>query len=414
MISTHPSKSCTDRWTEFRTIAPLLILAVIVLSFWADWIFAQATSDDPASADIQAAALNSASDDERLAYLGKLIFFDTKLSTPNGQSCSTCHDPVAAFADPRGGPTSQGVLPWCFGSRNSPSAAYVAYSPPFHFDPTIRPSFTEGMYVGGVAWDGRMATLEMQAAGPFLNPLEMRNPNKLAVILGIRLSRYSSLFKQVFGPGAFRDVNRAYDYVTQAIAAYERSAEVCQFTSKYDFYLAGAAQLTDPEARGLAMFSNTAPGGAKCVYCHALSGGPNGEPLFTSFAHQNIGIPKNPDNPYYKLPRSLNPDGKNYVDRGLGAILKDPRQDGKFKIPSLRNCAVTAPFMHNGVLDTLEDAVHFINTRDVEYWPPSEVPANVYRLMPPAPGDFGRLGLTEQQEDDIVAFLTTLTDGYQP
>jgi cytochrome c peroxidase len=155
---------------------------------------------------------------------------------------------------------------------------------------------------------------------------------------------------------------------------------------------------------------------------------PGLKPLFTNFGYQNIGTPKNPDNPFYNLPKRFNPQGKNYVDLGLGAMLAangDPnagipnataqKQNGKFKIPSLRNCAVTQPYEHNGVFRTLKEVVMFNNTRDVmgAGWPPPEVPQNVHRHMPMEPGFFGMIGLTNQEVDDIVAFLETLTDGYK-
>jgi cytochrome c peroxidase len=177
-----------------------------------------------------------------------------------------------------------------------------------------------------------------------------------------------------------------------------------------------------------------------------------GKPLFTNFGHQNTGVPRNPDLPYYRLPRDLNPDGAQFVDRGLGDVLRKAgapeadaaKEDGTFKVPSLRNAAVTAPYMHNGLFKTLREVVVFNNTRDVGTWPAPEVPANVHRHisarhaahphagaahgahagagthgsqprhMPIAEGTFGRLGLTDQEIDDIVALLTTLTDGYQP
>ena len=111
-----------------------------------------------------------------------------------------------------------------------------------------------------------------------------------------------------------------------------------------------------------------------------------------------------------------------YIDRGLGDFLRSAgysaaaaKEDGKFKIPSLRNCAITAPYEHNGVFKTLREVVMFNNTRDIPGagWPAPEVPRNVHRHMPPMPRTFGQLGLTDQQVDDIVAFLGTLTDGFQ-
>jgi cytochrome c peroxidase len=347
-----------------------------------------------------------------MVELGKALFFDASLSQPDGQSCATCHEPYAGFADPHSDfPVSRGVLPQRYGNRNAQSAAYAAFSPLFHFDPTVRPGVMEGMYVGGLFWDGRSMTLEDQAKQPFLNPLEMHNFDKKQVVKAVLRAPYADLFIETFGPLSSLTVDEAYDDIAAAIAAYERSSEVNSFSSKFDYYMAGEAQLTPQEANGYALFI----GKAKCTNCHTgRQEAPDKPILFTSFGYQNIGVPKNPDNPFYSLPIWLNPAGKNYVDLGLGAILMDPKQNGKFKIPSLRNVAVTAPYMHNGYFASLREVVAFDNTRDVNpAWPPPEVSENVHRHNPPMPGTFGRLGLTDQEIDDIVAFLHTLTDGYQ-
>lgn len=356
-------------------------------------------------------ASRALADEDKLVLLGKALFFDTNLSTPPGQACASCHEPAAGFADPDSDlPVSRGAIPIAVKSRNAQSVAYSAFSPPLHFDPTMRPGIMEGMYVGGLFWDGRADTLEEQAMQPLLDPLEMHNRNKRKVVVAVLRSDYASLFIEVFGWKSLRDVDSAFEAVAEAIAAYERSAEVSPFTSKFDYWQDGAVELTDAEMRGYELFT----GKARCKNCHSLEGGPDGRPLFTNFGHQNLGTPKNPDNPFYYMPPPFNPDGANYVDLGLGAVLNDPRENGKFKIPSLRNVAVTPPYEHNGVFDTLHEVVQFNNTRDVADWPPPEVPENVHRHMPPMPGTFGQLGLTDQEVDDIVAFLETLTDGYQP
>lgn len=115
------------------------------------------------------------------AALGRLLFFDASLSEPAGQSCASCHDPARAFTDPdTARPTSKGVDPRRFGKRNAPTAMYMAFSPAFHFDAKER------HYVGGQFWDGRAATLEEQAKAPFLDPLEMANPDKRAVVEKVR------------------------------------------------------------------------------------------------------------------------------------------------------------------------------------------------------------------------------------
>lgn len=109
------------------------------------------------------------------------------------------------------------------------------------------------------------------------------------------------------------------------------------------------------------------------------------------------------------MPPSINPDGKDFIDYGLGTTVNDPRQNGKFKVPTLRNIAVAPPYEHNGVFKTLKETIHFYNTAGTPgMWPPPEVPENVERI------GVGNLGLSDEEEDALIAFLGTLTDGYTP
>ncbi len=238
-----------------------------------------------------------------------------------------------------------------------------------------------------------------------MNPLEMANPDKTAVIEKVRSSDYANLFQDVFGADALRDPEKAYDLVAEAIADYERSIELNKFNSKYDLFLAGKIALSEQETRGLALFE----GKGKCAKCHPSKPGPySSHPLFTDYTYDNLGVPKNPENPFYYLPQNLNPKGVNFVDLGLGGIVNKPEENGKFRVPSLRNVTRTGPYMHNGIFKTIRQIVAFYNTRDIGPWPSPEVPANVNRT------DLGSLGLTEQEIDDIVAFLNTLSDGSEP
>ncbi len=334
--------------------------------------------------------------------LGKKLFFDENLSTPVGQSCATCHAPEAGFGNPNADyPVSQGVHKDRFGNRNDLPAAYAAFSPTFHFDTE------EGLYVGGQFWDGRAADLAEQAKGPFVNPLEMANPDEKTVVEKVRSSEYADLFREIYGTRSFDDPNNAFNLIADAIAAYERSSELNQFSSKYDLYLAGKVTLTEQELRGLVLFEDE--NRAKCAECHPSEPGEDGSrPLFTDFTYDNLGVPPNPENPFYYLPKELNPDGVYFIDLGLGGELGKPSENGKFKVPSLRNVAKTAPYLHNGIFKNLRQVVVFYNTRDVGPWAPPEVRANVNRE------ELGDLGLTEQEVDDIVAFMLTLTDGYNP
>lgn len=336
------------------------------------------------------------------ARLGALIYRDTNLSTPPGQACASCHAENAGFVDPDTGfATSEGAIPGRFGNRNSPTASYAAFVPPLSYDAE------EGLFFGGLFWDGRVDSLAEQAGKPFLNPLEMNNASEASVVEKLRNASYAGLFRGVFGRRAFEDVERAYASMTEAIAEFERSKAFLPFSSKYDAYLAGKARLTPKEAWGLRLFED--PGKGNCAACHPSAVSEDGAPpMFTDFTYDNIGIPKNPANPFYTLPRDLNPAGSDVIDRGLGTTVGDANEDGKFRVSTLRNIAVTGPWGHNGYFTTLRSIVHFYNTRDVADWPAPEVATTVNA------DELGNLGLTEAEEEALVAFLGTLTDGYAP
>jgi len=191
------------------------------------------------------------------------------------------------------------------------------------------------------------------------------------------------------------------------------------FTSKYDYYLKGEVELSEQEMRGLQLFE----GKALCSACHISQPGPSGEPpLFTDFTYDNLGVPKNPQNPFYSAPPNVNPDGAAWVDPGLAGFLAAAgypeevvmAELGKHKVPTLRNvdkrpdAAFVKAYGHNGFFKSLEEIVHFYNTRDVEMWPAPEVAENVNT------DELGDLGLTADEEADLVEFMKTLTDGYQP
>ena len=342
------------------------------------------------------------------AALGKKLFFESGFSEPAGQSCATCHDPNAGFADPESDfPTSNGATTWVFGPRNSPSVAYASFSPPLHYDVQI------ASYVGGQFHDGRVDSLSEQAELPFLSPLEMHNYNKWLVIEKLKKSALSSEFKKVFGKNSLNvktdaQADAAFSKIAEAIAEYESSSEVNRFSSKFDSFLQGKTMLSDQELRGLELFN----GKARCAFCHSSSVvGDEPAPLFTSHLYSNLGIPKNWNSPFLYMPEVVNPFGEQFIDQGLGNTVAEfyPEgakwEDGKFKTPTLRNVAKTAPYGHNGFFRTLKEIVHFYNTRDVasEGWPAAEEFANINTRI-------GNLGLTDEEEDAIVAFLHTLTD----
>jgi cytochrome c peroxidase len=333
--------------------------------------------------------------------LGKLLFFDQSLSTPPGQACAACHAPEAAFADPNVDlPVSRGARLGRYGSRNDMTTAYSAFVPALHRDQE------EDVWVGGLFWDGRADSLAEQAQGPPLNPLEMANPDTATIAEKLRALSYAGLFAEIYGPDALSDPGRAYTYMADAIEAYEKSAEMSPFTSKYDQWLRGEAQLNERQLRGLELFEAEDKG--NCAACHPSRPAEDGSPpLFTDFTYDNLGVPRNPENPFYTLPSELNPDGFAFVDLGLGETVDDSSQDGKFRVPTLRNVAFTPPYMHNGVFKTLFSVVAFYNTRDLGAWPAPEVSENVNME------ELGDLGLTNQELEDLVAFLMTLTDSWE-
>ena len=428
-----------------------------------------------------------------MVALGKAIFFDPRLSVNGTQSCAACHAAEVGFTGPdalvnAGGAVYQGAIPYHFGNRKPPTSAYAGDSPVLYFDEQ------DGGWFGGMFWDGRATgwtlgdPLAEQAQGPFLNPLEQAIPEARVLCVKVKQAEYAGLFEAVWGAGSLncaKDVNGVYERIGFSVAAYERSPEVNPFTSKFDLFWEaaqaagkdvtaikcgtggggggmggggmGGAQgcpgggtdpnrwtafrnlgLNDTELQGLAVYID--PNRADCASCHSLEPGPDGYPLFTDFGYDNIGVPKNPDNPFYSMPPSWNPDGENWVDYGLGGFLKSAgypeavyaAEMGKQKVPTLRNVDLrpsedfVKAYGHNGYFKSLEDIVFFYHWRAMMdgggcmgggggmggggmgcegmagMFPPPEVDQNRATLsMFPRP-----------QVDNIVVFLKTLSDGY--
>lgn len=305
-----------------------------------------------------------------------------------------------------------------FGNRRPPTAAYATQSPILFND--------KGTWTGGNFWDGRATGEKLgnpaadQAQGPFTNPVEQALPDSYEVVHRVCMSSYADLFKQIWGdeicdPG---NENMAFDSIALSIAAYEASPEVNAFSSKYDQTFSGKVKLSKLEQRGYALFR----GKAMCHRCHIGNG--QGA-LFTDYTFDNLGVPKNPENPVYA-------DSPDFIDLGLGGFLGDPAEYGKQKVPTLRNVDMrpgedfVKAYMHNGYFKSLKDVVHFYNTRDVKpscesmgffeataevaiannCWPKPEVAVNVNM------DELGDLGLTAGEEWALVAFMEALTDGY--
>ena len=392
--------------------------------------------------------------ESNIELLGEFLYFDENLSQPDGQSCASCHDPDFGFVDPdKELPVSEGVLPNRFGGRNSPSAAYAMYSPIRFFDAG------EELWIGGQFWDSRATgdvlgdPLADQALGPFTNPVEMANHERFTVIRDVAQSEYKDLFYAVWGTDLANwalftpdEIDTAYEQVALSIAAFERTELFAPFNSKYDAYLkfclerngkpddcaigkgkkaekAGQAIFSETEWDGLQLFmgENDNNGilekgeGAMCAACHVAEWTPaEGNvvvpdwapagmvpPLFTDFTYDNLGVPRNTAYP-------LDPNAP--VDLGLGPVVDEDTENGKFKVMALRNIGITEPYAHNGFFLTLKEITHFYNTRDVpeEGWPAPEYPDTVNI------DELGNLGLSDADENALVAFMLTLTDGHMP
>jgi cytochrome c peroxidase len=402
-----------------------------------------------------AAAQTTLTDEQQL---GKSIFSDDHLSINQNEACAVCHGPDAGWTGPdptinAHGAVYEGSIPGRFGNRKPPSAAYATQSPILYQD-------KKGTWIGGNFWDGRATGQKLgnpaadQAQGPFLNPKEQGLPDSACVVYRVCNpvvpADYPVSFEAVWGTGAceiawptdveavcategttvaLSDEDRlksdmAYDRIALSIASYEGSPEVNAFTSKFDYSRMGMAKLTQQERIGFALFQ----GKGKCMRCHVSNGQ---DPLFTDYTYDNLGVPRNPENPATVA-------DPNYVDPGLGGYLASAgypetvvtAELGKMKVPTLRNVDLrpypefVKAYSHNGYFKSLEGIVHFYNTRDVldtcpgdyteaealaaDCWPAPEEPANVNTA------ELGDLGLTPDEEAAIVAFLKTLSDGYVP
>jgi cytochrome c peroxidase len=344
-----------------------------------------------------------------LADLGRALFFDTRLSAGGNQSCSSCHDPSQAFSESRdngtGGAVSLGDDGASLGDRNAPSLAYAFLIPEFHRN-------ENGDYVGGFFIDGRAGTMIKQAQEPILNPIEMALPDADAVRERVReIPGYAAAFEKLLGPTSLDSATSALVSVATAIAEFESTAEFAPFDSKYDRYLRGEVELSDEEELGRILFFSEL---INCSRCHLLDRREHRPAeVFTSFRYHNIGVPINAE------VRGRNGLGENHLDTGLlqHPHVNDTTQSGRFRVPSLRNVAVTGPYMHNGVFQELETAIVFynrfliatdesrINPETNQPWGSAEVPQTVdLELL--------REGqpLTNGVVSQLVAFLETLTD----
>lgn len=340
--------------------------------------------------------------------LGEVLFFDKSISFNKTQSCSTCHNPGTAFVDQRKNSANQmvseGDNPHLHGNRNANTALYAMFSPDFHFDEKIQD------YVGGQFWDGRAKDLAEQAGGPPVNPVEMGMPDKKSIVERLKAnSIYYKAITDIYGESIWADTDKIYAIMEKAIAEFEKHELFAQFSSKYDRTLKGEAELTALEAEGKALFFDKTR--TNCSNCHQSSEANSAKETFTNYRYYNIGVPSN------QALIKLNKLATDYVDNGLldnPMVKGDEKQKGKFKVPTLRNISVTAPYMHNGVFRDLKTVLLFkdsfnnpnrkINPETGKAWDKAEyaqtINPDVLKAKP----------LTDEEINALEAFLKTLTD----
>ncbi|WP_311719204.1 cytochrome-c peroxidase [Tunturibacter empetritectus] len=446
---------------------------------------------------------------EATETLGELMMFDQNISPNRNQACASCHMPYVGF----GGPIPSvnltitaypGTAHIRAGKRTPQRHPYSPFFPVLQYNPV------QGQFFGGNFWDSRATGYLLripdaeQAQGPPVDTQEMGLPDTACIAFRLSQAEYRPLFEEVWGKGSL-DINfqheteqicttpggaavfggsttpialsaadrtRAnvvYDRWAQSIDAFEQSAQVSAFSSKFDAFLAGKYKLTQEEMAGFKLFN----GKGNCNSCHLdgrgttlksnqtdTSAAAMVNPLFTCFGSANEGVPLNPRDSFYYENKpdaygfTANPYGFGYRDLGLGTFLRSgfgsgpnpnmnwkqyaPTVDGQMQVSSARDVAMTpaqcpsteAPgpyfqkgFFHNGYIKSLKQLVHFYNTRDkyaypvtsghcpkgttekVDCWPMPEVRNNIDMTS-------GNLGLTDKEENEIVAFMQTLSDGF--
>lgn len=282
--------------------------------------------------------------------LGKKLFFDKILSQNNTQSCATCHNPAKAFTDDA--QFSEGV-DGILGKRNSMPLFNLAWN----FDERF-------------TWDGKELSLERQALEPVRNPIEMHSKWTNVAERIKKHPEYPTLFQQAFGNQKIDSI-----LITKALAQFERT--LISGNSKFDQFLLGKAQLTREEENGFNVFMDETRG--DCFHCH----GSNNNPLWTDNKFHNNGL------------------DAVLSDLGLGKVTGDPNDDGKFRSPSLRNLKFTAPYMHDGRFNTLEEVINHYSTG-------LKFSLTIDPLMKKV--SKGGVNLSIKDKIDLKAFLLSLSD----
>lgn len=393
-----------------------------------------------------------------MAQLGKQIFYDASLSSSGALSCASCHSPDHAYGPPNDGPVMLGGSTLQRqGARAVPSLTYLERHPNFSIGPdkddddnridlaqmaalgqqAVRTrkiatgnaaSAANIVPQGGLFWDGRADTLQEQAIFPLLDRNEMDGGSAEIVADKLHHAPYAQRFVQLFGARIFDNRRLLIAEAMFAVARYQvEEPGFHPYTSKFDYWLEGKARLSESELRGLQLFND--PDKANCAGCHPAS--PTRDrlpPLFTDHQYEALGAPRNA--------ALANNGDPGYFDLGVCGphrtdIAEQTQYCGMFLTPSLRNTATRRAFFHNGVFRSLEQVLDFYNFRDTnpeKIYPrnadgavqkyddlPAKYHANVDVSDPPFDRHAGDTpAMTAQDEADIIAFMKTLTDGYQP
>jgi cytochrome c peroxidase len=365
------------------------------------------------------------------AALGSKIFSDRTLSASEKMACSTCHDPEYAY-----GPSSDSAIQYggpdlkSPGYRAVPSLRYILnYVPVWTYvlatNPVEQLTETDEVPAGGFTWDGRYNSLHEQAMLPFFSPVEMDNRSVEELAKKLSLAEYAGDFRALFGNDIFEHPAQAVEKAALALEQFElQDKSFHPYTSKFDQWLDGKAALTSQELRGKQLFDD--PDKGNCASCHLDEAGANGaHPLFTDFQFEALGVPRNKEIPWNANTR--------YYDMGLcgpfrkDAARMDPSNCGLFRTPSLRNSAIRHVFFHNGRFHSLREALRFYVERDTnpEKWYPAgpdgkiekfddllpQYHKNVDTIDAPLNRSLGQSpAWSEQDIDDVIAFLKTLVD----
>jgi cytochrome c peroxidase len=360
---------------RFDALRVLLVVAIpcAAVLFWNQTNLVPQTADEYALT-LPADVIPPAIPDENplsaaKVTLGQKLYFDARLSADNSVSCATCHDPAKGFADGKRLAIGIGGK---VGARNSPTVLNAAFND-LQF------------------WDGRAPTLEEQAKGPLTNPVEMGMPSNDALVAKLQnISEYPPLFKQAF------DTDRiTIDNVARAIASYERT--VFTFSSPFDRFNAGnKTAMSESAQRGWELFNNK----GRCNNCHGYVAS---SPTFTDNKFHNVGVAMHAAN-FAELARKAgqSPDSisdlahsPGYSELGRFLVTKEPKDIGAYKTPGLRDVALTAPYMHDGSQQTLEEVIEFYDKGGED--------------NPYLDGGIRPLKLSAQEKADLVEFLKALT-----